>query len=144
MAVEHDQGMAAFKSRPGDVLEGLERATSGKQTTIVQKLDLWPTAQPCSLVFFPGPSHESNLPRRPPSHWHRPPRESVVIALLPWRMGTCGRLGSGPIDPDTGSRRDQKIEASPTERKQWLFETDHLKAQGRWRESSDPRAQRKP
>ena len=32
------------------------------------------------------------------------------------------------------------IEASPSERKQWLFETDHLKAQGRLRKSLDPPA----
>ena len=123
--------MPAFDCRPGRVIDQLDRAAGREQTAIIQEFEQRPAAQSGSLVFFPGPSHETSLPRRPPCHWRWPPRESVVIALLPWRSRTGGRLGSGPTDPDAGSPPRSTIEASPSERKQWLFETDHLKAQGR-------------
>ncbi len=74
--------------------------------------------------WFAGPSHESSLPRRPPYHWLRPPRESVVNALLPWRARADGRLGSAP-DPGHGEPPRSKIERGHSERKQRLLETDH-------------------
>ena len=46
--------------------------------------------------------------------------------------------------PDTGIRPFPRIEADPSERKQWLFETDHLKAQGRLRERTSLRRNRIP
>ena len=41
-----------------------------------------------------GPYHESKLPRRPPCHWLRPPRKSVVNAPPPWRAPDAGRISS--------------------------------------------------
>ena len=54
------------------------------------------------------------------------------------------RLGSRPDSPDAGSRLDSRIEASPSERKQWLFETEHLKAQGGLRHCHSLRRDRLP
>ena len=53
-----------------------------------------------------GPSHESSLPRRPPYHWLRPPRESVVNALLPWRV----RAAADSVRPGSRTRRAAPID----------------------------------
>ena len=83
-----------------------------------------------AAAVVPGPSHETSLPRRPPCHWLRPPRESVVNALLPWHARTSGRLDSARRS-GRGEPPRSTIETGPSERKQKLLETDHLTAQGR-------------
>src|SRR5271166_4213591 len=67
-----------------------------------------------------GPYHESKLPRRPPCHWLRPPRKSVVNAPLPWRAPDAGRISSaGRTAP--GDLARSAIEARSAERVTRLF-----------------------
>ena len=90
------------------VLDELDASARREQTPIIQEFE-HAAGGAIGLVrcLVPGPSHETSLPRRPPCHWLRPPRESVVIALLPWHARTAGRLDSGADSPDAGSRLDQ-------------------------------------
>jgi len=61
------------------------------------------TASAAALVD--GPSHESCLPGWPPNHWLRPSRESVVNALLPWRV----RISADSVQPPVRTRRPDSI-----------------------------------
>ena len=88
-----------------------------------------PTVLAAAVV--PGPSHESCLPRRPPCHWLRPPRESVVNALLPWRARTSRPTRLGARQSDAGTGLDQRSRPALQSASNRLLETDHLRAQGR-------------
>jgi hypothetical protein len=59
-----------------------------------------------------------------------PPRESVVIALLPWRARSRRRRDAACGDGPDGAPRPA-TKTGRSERKQRLFETDHLMAAGR-------------
>ncbi len=76
-----------------------------------------------ATALVDGPSHESSLPGRPPYHWLRPPRESVVNALLPWRnRAMADSFRPGPRSRRAVPMRDRR---GLSEREQRLLETDH-------------------
>ncbi len=73
-----------------------------EETPVVQSFEMRPmTKTATSAALVNGPSHESCLPGRPPDHWLRPPRESVVNALLPWRA----RVAADSVRPRIRTRR---------------------------------------
>jgi hypothetical protein len=77
-----------------------------QETPIIQMFEMRPmtkTASAAALVY--GPSHESCLPGRPPNHWLWPSRESVVNALLPWRV----RVSADSVQPRIRTRRPDPI-----------------------------------
>jgi len=82
----------------------------------LQGLDLGLAVTASGAPSRAGPPHEFNLPRRPPCHWLRPPRDSVVNAPLPWRggpgrrsvRGTTRRSGS-IINPFRSERNRAEI-----------------------------------
>jgi hypothetical protein len=65
-----------------------------------------PVAKAASATaLVDGPSHDTCLPGRPPNHWLWPSRESVVIALLPWRA----RVTADSVRPPVRTRRPASI-----------------------------------
>ena len=95
-----------------------------EETPIVQVFEMRPMAEAVpAAAGVDGPSHESSLPRRPPDHWLRPPRKSVVNALLPWRV----RAEADSVRPGPRTRRAVPIgdRRGHSEREQRLLETDH-------------------
>ena len=96
--------------------------TDGEQTALIKlfKTGAMATKRQTTADSVLGPYHESKLPRRPPCHWLRPPRESVVNAPLPWRAPDAGRISSaGRTAPGDPAR--SVIEAGSAERVTRLF-----------------------
>src|SRR5208337_5386481 len=96
--------------------------TGGEQTALIKlfKTGAMATKRRTTADAVLGPYHESKLPRRPPCHWLRPPRKSVVNAPLPWRAPDAGRVSSaGRTAP--GDLARSAIEASSAERVTRLF-----------------------
>jgi hypothetical protein len=89
------RGMAAVDRMSGEVIGELDTSARRQEAAIIKAFEQRSMASPCvAAVVVPGPSHETCLPRRPPCLWLRPPRESVVNALLPWHAHTSNRLNS--------------------------------------------------
>jgi hypothetical protein len=85
---------------------GQAGASTGREQTALIKLfkaGAMSTKRQTTADSVPGPYHGSKLPRRPPCHWLRPPRKSVVNAPPPWRAPDAGRISSAgrtaPGDP---------------------------------------------
>ena len=81
-----------------------------EETPVVEVFEQRSMASPAlAAVVVPGPSHETCLPRRPPCHWLRPPRESVVNALLPWhaRTGRPTQFGARQLTRGPASKNDR-------------------------------------
>ncbi len=94
-----------------------------EETPIVEVLEMRPAAEAVpTSALVDGPSHESSLPGRPPDHWLRPSRKSVVNALLPWR----DRATADSFRPGPRTRRAAPIvdRRGLSEREQRLLETD--------------------
>src|SRR5271165_4874944 len=98
-------------------------ASTGREQTALIKLfkgGAMATKRETTADAVLGPYHETKLPRRPPYHWLRPPRKSVVNAPLPWRVPDAGRISSaGRTAP--GDLARSVIEARSTERVTRLF-----------------------
>src|SRR5262249_12357677 len=94
-----------------------------EETPIVQAFEMRPMTEAVpATAGLDGPSHESSLPGRPPDHWLRPPRKSVVNALLPWRV----RAEADSFQPGARTRAGAPIgdRRGHSEREQRLLETD--------------------
>jgi hypothetical protein len=112
--------VVAIVCEHGEVVGRSDPGAAREETPVIKELELRLTAQTGPATpLEPGPSHESDLPRRPPCHWLEPPRVSVESALLPWRAPSGGRIGSNRTtdgSAETGlDRRDR-----PSKRKQKL------------------------
>src|SRR5271166_5496431 len=106
----------------GSRMEQAEASTGREQTALIKffKAGAISTKRRTTADAILGPYHESKLPRRPPCHWLRPPRKSVVNAPPPWRAPDAGRISSAkrtaPGDPARSV-----IEAGSAERVTRLF-----------------------
>jgi hypothetical protein len=87
----------------GRVLRRMQRRDGRQKTLLIELFKLRSVARTGSAVAaIPSPSHETCLPRRPPRHWLKPPRVSVVNALLPWQIATAAEFFR-PHDRDPGT-----------------------------------------
>ena len=118
-----DQARRCVRGASGVAWIRLTLQPGREETPIVQVFEMRPMAEavPASALVD-GPSHESSLPGRPPDHWLRPSRKSVVNALLPWR----DRAVADSFRPGPRTRRAVSIDdrGGLSEREQRLLETD--------------------